>query len=347
MINFINYQKITNWKNVRKKLPIGKIQEELVILKMLDQGLYAQEIVQKISVSAKKISRIITSFKERGFLTQIRAYPKVYQLTNLGKLILTQGDPKQRRIQEYTKEEKAKPKWLDKLRVHKLRFKNKLIQKPSWLSGVREQEQRNGLTIKRIELNNWTKFLLTFNYQDFNGLEKIEVCNKVIIYNFNQNIDEQYVSSKEDLDTYLATRIEDCKKAREFIQQKGFTIDNTEPVFCQKPHYAIETHGDPKALGSIGPLLNITIKTPNEIREFDDSLGKGEGEEETDDKEKAKSMFDVPQQIENLDEKISNLEKAMIGMVDGIKEMTKIFSSLVKQPEQTISIKTDPEGMFR
>jgi len=58
-------------------------------------------------------------------------------------------------------------------------------------------------------------------------------------------------------------------------------------------------------------------------------------------------MFDVPQQIENLDAKISNLEKAMIGMVDGIKEMTKIFSNLAKPPEQTIEVKTESEGMFQ
>ena len=346
MINFIKYQKITNWKNHREKVPIGKIVQEIEILKLLDQGLYAQEIVQKISLSQKKLSRIINSFKKRGLILQTKRYPKVYQSTNLGKLILDQGDLKQKRIQEYIKEEKTKPNWLKEIRVHKLRFKNKLIHKPTWLNGVRNVEMRNGFSVKRIELKNWTKFLLTLNYQDFDGLEKIEVCNDVIIYNFNRIIDEQYVSSKESLEKYIRARIEDCKKARAFIQQKGFEIDNNEPVFCQKPHFAIETFGDPGALGSLGQYLNISIKTSNEIREVDDSPDTG-GEEETDDIEKAKSYLDMPIELENIKTEISELRKAMTEMANGIKEMAKTFTTLVKQPEQAISIKTDPEGMFR
>lgn len=335
---------MTNLEMYRKKLPIWK---NIELLKLLEQGLYAQEIVRKSLFSARKLSQTINSFKSRKLIEQIQAFPKRYKLTNLGKLILAQGDLSQRRISEYITDKRKLSKWIDQLRVHKLRFKNKLIQKPSWLYHVRNEEQRNGLTIKRIELNNWTKFLLIFNYQDFNGLEKIEVCNKTIIYNFNQKIQEQYVSTKEDLEKYLVARIEDCKRARKFIQQKGFVIDNADPIFCQKPHFALETQGHPKAIGSLGPYLNITIKTPTEIREFDDSPGKGEGEEETDDIEKAKAMFDVPQQIENLNEKISNLESAIIGMANGIKEMAKTFSSLAKQPEKSIEVKTDSGGMYQ
>ncbi len=346
MINSINYRKITDWKIHRKKLPIGKIVREIEILKLLDQGLYAQEIVQKISLSQKKLSRIINSFKERGLILQIKRYPKIYEITELGKLILDQGDIKQKRIQEYITEEKIRPNWLKEIRVHKLRFKNKLIHKPSWLNGVRNTSIQNGLIIKRVELKNWTKFLLTFNYQDFDGLEKIEICNDVIIYNFNRIKDEQYVSSKESLENYINARIEDCKKARALIQQKGFEIDNNEPEFCQKPHFAIETYGDPGALGSLGQYLNISVKTSNEIREVDDSPGTG-GEEETDDIEKAKSYLDMPNELENIKTEISELRKAMTEMANGIKEMAKTFTTLVKQPEQIIPIKTEPGGMFR
>lgn len=346
MIKFIKYQKITNWKNHRKKVPIGKIVGEIEILKLLDQGLYAQEIVQKGLFSAKKLSRIINSFKERGFIKQTKRYPKTYESTNLGKLILEQGDLKQKRIQEYIKKEKIRPNWLKKIRVHKLRFKNKLIHKPSWLHGVRNVEMRNGFIVKRVELKNWTKFLLTFNYQDFDGLEKIEVCNDVIIYNFNRIIDDQYVSSKESLEKYINTRIEDCKKARAFIQQRGFEIDNNEPEFCQKPHFAIETYGDPGALGSLGQYLNISVKTPNEIREFNDSPKTG-GEEETDDIEKAKSYLDMPNELENIKTEISELKEAMREMANGIKEMANAITTLVKPPEQPIPIKTNPGGMFR
>ncbi len=366
MINFIKYQKITNWKNHREKVPIGKIVREIEILKLLDQGLYAQEIVQKISLSQKKLSRIINSFKERGLILQTKRYPKLYQSTNLGKIILEQGDLKQKRIQEYIKEEKTKPSWLKEIRVHKLRFKNKLIHKPSWLNRVRNVEMRNGFSVKRIELKNWTKFLLTFNYQDFDGLEKIEVCNNVIIYNFNRIRDEQYVSSNESLENYFNARIEDCKKARAFIQQRGFEIDNNEPEFCQKPDYAIETHGDPRAFGSLGQYMNISIKTSNEIRKADDSPKNG-GEEETNDIEKVKSYFDMPNELEDMNNKLNTLNEkvnqalnkedldkleakmvqmnnAMISMANGVQRIAETIAGFAKQSKQGSETKAEIVG---
>ncbi|MHA2258616.1 MAG: hypothetical protein ACXACO_11630 [Promethearchaeota archaeon] len=345
MINSDNYRKIPVRKNHRKKFPYGKNVRNIKILKFLDEGLYAQEIVQKISLSQKKLSIIINSFKERGLIMQIKRYPKIYKLTNTGKLILVQGDLQQRKIQEYIKEEKIRPNWIKELRVHKLRFKNKLIHKPSWLSKVRNEQRRAGFIVKRVELKNWTKFLLTFNYQDFDGLEKIEVCNNVIIYNFNRIKNDQYVSSKEGLRNYINDRIEDCKKARAFVQRNGFIIDNEDPAFCQNPHFAAESHGDPKALGTLGQYLNISIKTPSEIREVDDSPKTG-GEEETDNIAKAESIFDVPDEIRELKTEISELKEAMKEMANGIKEMASAITTMVKPPEQTIPIKTDP-GMFR
>ncbi|MFW9875039.1 MAG: hypothetical protein ACFFG0_18190 [Candidatus Thorarchaeota archaeon] len=235
---------------------------------------------------------------------------------------------------------------MKKIRVHKLRFKNKLIQKPSWLNRIQNETIIYGLNVKRVELKNWTKFLITFNYHDFNGLEKIEVCNHVIIYNFNRNISKQYVSSKESLEDYINARIKDCKQIRAFIGEKGFVIDNADPEFCQKPHFAIETHGEPNSIGSLGQYLNISVKTPEEVREVDDSPDTG-GEEETDDIEKAKSYFDMPNELENIKTEISELKSAMVEMANGIKEMAKTFTSLIKQPEQPIEINTDSGGMFR
>lgn len=347
LINFLNYQKITNWKNVRKKVPIGKNVRKLEILKMLDQGLYAQEISQKISLSQKNLSRIINSFKERGLIIQIQSYPKIYQITNRGRSILAQGDLSQTRIDEYIPEREDLPKGILHLRVHKLRFKNELIQKPTWLNQIRNTAIINGLTIKKVELKNWNKFLIFFNYQDFNGLEKIEVCNNVIIYNFMRKKQEQFVFTKTELEDYLEARISDCKDARTLLLQKGFEINNRDPDFCQNPSYAAISNGDPNALGSLGKQLILTVKTPTEVREVDDSPKTEKGEEETDDLKKAKSYLDMPNTLENINTRISNIENAMRGMVDSIKEMTRIFSNLANQSEQTVPITQDSGGMFQ
>ena len=182
MINSNNYRKIPVRKNHRKKFPQGKNVINLEILKMLGKGLYAQEIVQKGLLSPKKLSIIINSFKERGLIRQIKPYPKIYEITVLGKSILTQGNPNQRRIQEYIKEVENLPEWALYVRNHKIRYKNELVQKPHWLSQITNKGNFKGLYIKRINMKNWYKYIVYFNYEDFNGLDNIEICNNIIIY---------------------------------------------------------------------------------------------------------------------------------------------------------------------
>lgn len=80
-------QKIYQLKPILDEGVINAIE----ILKLLDQGLYAQEIVQKGLFSNSSLSRIINSFKERGLIIQTKPYPKIYEITTLGKLILKQG----------------------------------------------------------------------------------------------------------------------------------------------------------------------------------------------------------------------------------------------------------------
>lgn len=354
LINSINFQKIPKWKNVRKKFPNGKNVRNLEILKLLDQGLYAQEISQKISLSAKNLSRIINSFEERGLIIQIQPYPKIYKLSKWGRSILAQGDLAQKRIEEYIPEEEDLPKGIFHIRVHKLRFKSKLIQKPAWISSIRSaqiEQQRSGLTIRKVELKNWNKYIIFFNYQDFHGLEKVEVCNNVIIYNFNRKKEEQFVFTKKELEDYLKERISDCKNARSFLTNRGFAIDINDPEFCQPPHFAVLSNGNPNTLGSLGKQLLLTVKTPSETREVDDSPKTEEGEEETDNLEKAKSYLDMPNKLEAIKTEISELKTAMVEMARGIKEGIKsvvdAFKGSPKPPEQEIEIKTNPGGMYR
>lgn len=349
--------------------------KHLEILELLDKGLYAQEIVQKGIVSKGILSKIINSFKERGLIELIQTYPKRYALTQIATLILEQGDLNQKRISEFIIGKSKSPKKLPPLRAHLDRFKNDLIQKPSWLSSIRNVQKRNGLTIKRVPLNNWDKFIVYFNYQDFNGLDNIEICNTKIIYNFRKKIGEQFVSSKEELVDHKKDLILNCKQARSFLQEKGFLIGQEEPVRCQKPHYGISSK-DPRHIGQLGKELLMTIKTDNGSIIIDDSPGI-DGEEETDNEEKAFSYLVMPDELDKvkedvseikekidqiadntgdktqkseiseLKEKISDLETAIITMANGIKELTKTFSNIAKQQEQTIPLKKDSGGMFQ
>lgn len=377
MINFNKYHKITTWKNPREKVPLGKNVENLEILELLDKGFYAQEINKKTLLSPKKLSRIINSFKSRKLIEQIQSYPKRYKSTTLGKLILAQGDLNQKRIQEFIPDKRILPKGIESVRVHKLRFKNKLVQKPLWLNQIRDKGVIHGLNVKRVELNNWTKFLIFFNYQDFKGLENIEVCNDVIIYNFNRNIKEQYVSSNKELESYFEDIIFNCKHARNFLAQKGFVIDEKDPEFCQKPHFAIKSNGDPGIIGTLGKFLNITIETPTETRAIDNSPPKEKGEEETDDIKKVKSYFDIPDELDNMKENISNMNgkinelseivsgtlnkedldkleaklsqmnRAMITMADGIQKIAETIAKLTESPEQETKEKSDAGSMYQ
>jgi len=120
----------------------------------------------------------------------------------------------------------------------------------------------------------------------------------------------------------------------------------------------------------------MTIKTDNGSIIIDDSPGI-DGEEETDDEGKVFSYFAMPDELDKikedvseikekidqivdntgdktqkseiseLKEKISDLETAIITMANGIKELTKTFSNIAKQQEQTIPLKKDSGGMFQ
>ena len=82
----------------------------------------------------------------------------------------------------------------------------------------------------------------------------------------------------------------------------------------------METFGTPGMLGSLGQYMNITMKTLEEVREIDDSPDT-DGEEETDNMEKAVAIFDIPQQLEDL--KKDNQE-----LRNNIKELTRTLTNL-------------------
>ncbi|MFW9970762.1 MAG: hypothetical protein ACFFDF_11245, partial [Candidatus Odinarchaeota archaeon] len=112
---------LDKWDFHHKKFPIiGNFK----VLEVLGEGMYAEEISRKYSISKVKLSRIISFFKKRKFIEQIQAFPKMFHLTKIGKLILTQGDLSQTQIQEFISDKREFPEKFPPARVHKLRFKN-------------------------------------------------------------------------------------------------------------------------------------------------------------------------------------------------------------------------------
>lgn len=371
LIKSDNWRKIGDTKHVRKIAKDTKLVENLEILELLGKGYYAQEIVQKGSISKGNLSKIINSFKSRKLIDQIQSYPKRYKLTIIGNLFLDQGDQgdlAQTRIQEFISDKNKPLKLVPPLRGHGYRFSNELIQKPSWLNQIRDRGFINGLAVRRVRLHNWNKFLIFFSYQDFNGLDNIEICNKVIVYNFKQKIKDQLISSPEHEDKLNEDRILNCEKARLFLQEKGFSIGQETPVRCQRPGYASTTNGETE-VARAGKDIIITIKTPTGDRIIDDSPKVG-GEEETTDFEKVKSYFDIPKEVAgikeaylevneriseilkktdltNLETKISRIIDAQLTMANAIEKITETITSLVKPQEQETKENTEAGGMYR
>lgn len=335
-------------KTIEKSIYNENINDEKIILELLEKGFYAQEISQKTSFSVSFLSKTIQSLKQRGVIIQIEGYPKKYKLANPGRPFLEKGIHAEEHIPKEEKEGKINANWIDKLRPHFYRFKNDLIYKPKWLHRISHKGIVRGLNVQKVELHNWSKFIIRFNYQDFNGLENVEICHNCIIYNFNRNIEEQYVYSKEDSQKYRQDRIQDCKNVRAFLEKQGFAIDKADPILCQKPHFAIESHGIPKALGTLGKELLLTIKTPSETKIIDDSPPKRGGEEETTDMEKAESIFDVPEKIDNLQKGLTKLNNKIENLENKLEKLVDTLTSLAEgsKPKKT---KTEPEegGMYQ
>ena len=63
--------------------------------------------------------------------------------------------------------------------------------------------------------------------------------------------------------------------------------------------------------------------------------------------EEKKTLAKIFKELKFIKREISEICKAIIEMTNGIKEMAKTFTTLVKQPEQTNPIKSEARGMFR
>lgn len=341
-------------KSLTKKSNLEKLNEELVILKHLDKGFYAQEIARQTPFSPKFLSETILSFKQRGLIKlQDRKYkiPKYYDLTSAGEIFLEsltkKGNFKEKTLKEHEnkkEENKHQPNWVLKTRVHKLRIKDHLIQRPSFLTNISQYGKVRGLLIRKVNMQNWNKYIIQLDHSQFNGIDNIEVNTKSIIYNFRKNIEDQYVYSGSSIKTYLQDRITECLKARQFLENKGFVFDPTQQLdFCQKPHFAFESNLEKNDLSNLGKYVNLTLKSPNGIKEVDDSKDLG-GETETDSVNEAQSVLDMPNQIQDLKNEISEMKAAISEVVSGIKTLANAIKGPDKGPNQ---INDNTRGMFQ
>ena len=323
----------------------------MVILKLLSQGYYANQISQKGLFSAQKISGIVKWLIGKKLIKLMTTYPKKYELTDNGKLLLkfpNFSEIDHKKDQNVTIEKKLIPKWIERCRAHCLRFKNDLIRRPHWVTQIETQGQIRGFRIRKVKLQNWSKYILYFDHHQFDGVESIEIGITSLIYNFNFGIEneKQYIYPGESIKNYIQKRIDECKRVRAFLLQKEFEIDMGEPYLCQKPHFAFETNGDPDKIGSLSQLLNFSIKGSNGKYWVDDSPKTG-GEEETDDIKKAQSVLDVPNKLDQMDDKIHSLENKMDQLISAITNMTTTLTNFFNPPSQGGGInKPIQEGIF-
>ena len=345
------FQKDQKKKNSRKTYDqISKILERYKVLKLLQKGYYAGEIAQKVNFSNKKISQIVNWVKTKELVLQLDRTPKIpkyYNLTEKGKIFLDQGKISKKNIEKYKnekKEEKLKPEWVKDIRVHKLKLFNYLNYRPHWLNGITYKIPtiRPGFTIYRYKMNNWDKFIITFNYKDFGGIEKVEITPNKVIYNFNRTkLDSivKYENGYKGLLNYLDNRLEDCKKCRKFLIDSNFDIDQGDPKLSQKYSIAIESDGDPGEIGSLGQFIQITLNGSQ--WEFDNSpKRKKGGDEETDDPKKIKSYFDLGPKVDNMGSEISEMKNAISEMNNSIKDMANAINGMA----QAITKGINPPG---
>ena len=288
--------------------------------------------------------------KDPSAKTKIR-----YTLTEKGHITYTaltalkNSSPKGASDEKTKKEENTFPETVISFSIHKLRFKQRIINKPAWLRGISEGSLRvhNGYTIKRVRMQNWDKFILyVMAPEAIGGLHNIEVGTQWVIYNFNRRKFDSVVSSAAELDEFLTMRKEDCITAAAKLHTMGFDIDPSPPIHAQKPHYVIETEDGGK-YEDIGKFIELHIKQNEKTLMYDNSE-QMDPHIETDSVQEVKNIFDQANNIDNL-AKDMDAVKANIGKLSAtIEQMAAAITNLVQlftNGEQTTPPPMNPGGM--
>jgi len=335
-------------EDTSNQLKAKKLIETIEILKKLKKGYYAQQIAKQTNFSPSFLSKKINLMLKAKLIKlqkRDKKIPKFYNLNPKGKFLIKQQISEEDIIKEKNreKESKLKPRDLLKTRCHKLRFKDHLIYRPSWLSTDKRKRFLRQFRIKKIDMNNWKKYILYIDQSQFSGIASIEVNLHNVVYNFKKDYSEQIIASGESIENYIQDRKKECLKARDFLKNKGFKFTNGNIDFAQKPHLAFETKQE-QDLASLGKYLTATVKKPAETIEIDDSPKTG-GEEETDSIEKAQSVLDLPEDLQELKEKVEHLGNRNKQLVkedkDLVDQMTIMSNEMTIMSNEMTTISKD------
>lgn len=316
-----------------------KLKQDVLRLIDNDISIYAHLIAKTLNLSDSTISRIIKELLEKN-LIQVNPdkpkYPKFYRLTIAGKVFLKHGDvtlnllKKEQNLQQ---ELLTKPEFVLEQRLHKLRYKQSLISFSPFLNkSIRTDKKTkiNDLWVIRKAMNNWDKYLIYFSYHQFHGLTSVEITNRSIIYNFKLLNFDSIVSSKQGFINFFKEKENACLSCAIYLNNKGFNINLSSQLKLISKEFAFLTSSN-KDLGDLGKHLTAVIKAVNgEVRKIDDSPKTG-GEEETDNKDKALSIYDLPEQIKELENKVEDQQKEIEKKeIDINGRLTKIENALIQ-----------------
>jgi len=326
--------------------PFAKSEIEINVLEYLSRDCYASHIARELKIPPRKVSTIIKWLIKNELITYIKdSYPKKYQTTQRGLAVLKFPNLSDKSLDQLESREKEKERLLkidySKVRVHKVRIKDVLIQRPSWLFGVSKKQRTNlrGLDIERKPMNNWECFIIRNLRQVFKGLSSIEVNVHKIIYNFKMDEKDQYVYAGESIEEYEQKLLNFAKdKIRPFLKQKDFTIDESiDPAFLVSRDYANKLNGKMSGLGS---NLNVvtTDSDGNSVEiKVDDSLKDGEGEIETTSTTAAQDGLDLPKNVKELKTDMTEVKQAITEMSSNIKDMVNSISTMTSSIKELVS----------
>jgi len=295
-----------------------------LILKLLNQGLYPQQISQKTSLSLEKISRILNWLESKKYITLTSKYPRLYKVGQKTKLYILY-------LEKLLKGPKSKKKisgTKNKIRIHKIGYKNKLIRAPNWLWGLPENQNTkyNGINVYRnSKTKNNEQFYIYLDYTKFNGLTSIKITTQKVIYYFDRLEEHQWIPfTMGAYNNYCKELEHNCIRARNYLEKDlEFKIDRGSPLLLTYPECALSLNGK----SFFGTTINgsLELKDGRKIY-FDDSPGRMEGEIE--------GPMDVMNNVFNvIPEKVNKIEKDIGNLKNIPEKLDKLNDSIKEMPE--------------
>lgn len=314
---------------------------------MYKQGSYGTEIAKRLVFQNSKVWSITRKLKRKGLISlksKGHYNIKYYKLTPKGELLLSSLTEEKQEDQPKKKARKSSlwPYGLIEFGIHAIRYKQPLIHKPGWLYQITKIAQHDGVVVKRVILNNWDKFLIQLhNYKNYNGIDNIEICNNIVIYNFRLTLEDSLVSTIEELDSFKEERIKGCVQGRQKLEQIGFELGSDEEIdVAQKFHYVLKTE-DTLRYNDIGDFIIAHIKDDKRTIMHDHSPEVGPAEIEIDNETDVKEVLEAPKKVQQIEDDMSDLKEDVSDLKNSTSDLKDAMSQILRsQTELNTSMKS-------